>query len=143
MFYRLAIVEKHKNISRFVEERLKFMTTKDIGVASFLLYDKQSVATMTKKYGYRENKVNSSQEIIHFEKSLGEKIETILLDRGLPKEDLLVVNTAYTPKAVDKMIHQLGGQIILMSKIATTTDDGNKINVLGTIFKKGHHYNKF
>ncbi|NGX62292.1 MAG: hypothetical protein K940chlam9_01789 [Chlamydiae bacterium] len=138
MFYRLVIVEKFSKIQQFLKDRIAIMGPHDVAMASFLHWDETACRTMNKNYGYDPHIIedNGTAVGLQFEKPLSERIFTMLKNKGVPKNDLVVVNTAFKIAQIEKMIPQLGGKIVHISIIPTETDEGATINVIGTIFVK-------
>jgi len=132
------IVEKSSKIAKFVQERLAIMQPNDIALASFLHWDETANQTMAENYNYSAKEVKEDGEVVgvHFEKTLGIRILKMLRDKGIQKEDLTVVNTAFKTSTVERMIRRFGGRTLHMSIIATKTDEGALIKVIGTVFVK-------
>jgi len=103
-------------------------------IASFLHLDEQSRSNFSSlKFEIIEN---NSAGLAVFEKATGVNAQRILNKQGVNKAEQKIYNTAFTVKAIKKLIDEIGGRIIQMSLIPTKTDEEKPIKTIGVILSK-------
>ncbi len=135
-FFRLVMVESPSKIQSFIKERLEYMRPQDLAIGSFLLADSDAQKMAMIKNRYELDRSNDNAVV--YKKRLPEFFlqEKLNLLSKEGKEDPYRYLTTFEEEAVHQMIQEAGGCIINSSFIPTTTDDGDKIKILGVIFKK-------
>ena len=134
--FRLPIIQRERQIIRFLHRRLRLMQKEDLGLICFLIKNSQSSSLALNTYKYEIGQLNENRIIYRrklpplLEQELKNKNENILL------EDTYLYITAFSEERLKLIFEKLNAELVVSKIVATTSDQGTSIKNMVALFRK-------